>query len=257
MYFKTEWSSSRPRKSTNPDVLHRQTQPQSKTASRSPRQPQSQPAVGSITNPTHRHPVLGDRRRNPHPTQPPSSATNPQVAEDGSYRPRNRIPNLHHRRQNHGIAENGNQQADLTPLNLHYRRTPKLSPKMEDTDPQNRSRTSVIGDPTNHSPMTEVKDPGKGFLVSLFGDTLTTRRRRRSDGPKPTYPPYVSSTIGDPSTTRRYWRLQTSEKDSITAAKRHPSRNRDIAVQPSASAPISGWQSVEASPRMPSACRFP
>lgn len=68
MYFKTEWSSSRPRKSTNPDVLHRQTQPQSKTASRSPRQPQPQPAVGSITNPTHRHPVLGDKGSTPRPT---------------------------------------------------------------------------------------------------------------------------------------------------------------------------------------------
>lgn len=79
-----------------PQILtSRKPHPQSQTASRSPRQPQPQPAVGSITNPTHRHPVLRDRGCSPTPhnlrhRRPIQDSPMMEVT-----RPQNRIPHLH------------------------------------------------------------------------------------------------------------------------------------------------------------------
>lgn len=80
----------------NPQILtNSKPHPQSQTASRSPQQPQPQPAVGSITNPTHRHPVLRDRGCSPTPhnlrhRRPIQDSPMMEVT-----RPQNRIPHLH------------------------------------------------------------------------------------------------------------------------------------------------------------------
>jgi hypothetical protein len=66
-------------------------------------------------------------------SQPPPSATNSGVAEDGGYSPLKGDSNLRHRRNNQGFAEHGRYTHRKGFPNLHHRR------------------------PTNHSPKTDVK----------------------------------------------------------------------------------------------------
>ena len=59
------------------------------------------------------------------------------------------------------------------------RRRIQDSPKTEVTDPENRSLTSVIGDPPTTSPATEVTDLQNKVQTSTIGEPPTARRTRK------------------------------------------------------------------------------
>ena len=136
-------------------------------------------------------------------SQPPPSATNSGVAEDGGYSPLKGDSNLRHRRNNQGFAEHGRYTHRKGFPNLHHRRPTNHSPKTDvkrhsqpaqpppsatnpgfaehgsyrplESVPNLRHRRKTI----KGSPMTDVTHPKNGFQTSIFGDPRITRRIRR------------------------------------------------------------------------------
>lgn len=78
--------------------------------------------------------------------------------------------------------------------NLPLRRQTQDSPKTEDKTPQNRTQTSVFGDPTTTRRKRQLDHPKTGFLTSVIGDPFIGRRKRKLQTPKtgPKPPPSAS-----------------------------------------------------------------
>lgn len=112
-------------------------------------------------------------------TKPPSSENNQPLAEDGSYNPSIRPPNLHNRRP----TEDSPNTEDTTPPPYRLTSTigerTNLSPNTEVRDPAPDHQTSIFGEPTCQSPNTEVTTPLLGLQTSTIGEPHIRRRRRK------------------------------------------------------------------------------